>query len=78
MKSAAGSSVTDDLLSIFRVRYYKFRERFGREPAPDEPLFFDPNVLRPAAPEEFRSQLIAAAQAVRVDAEPILALMGLH
>jgi len=61
------------------MRYRAFCERFGRDPEPDEPLFFDPAQEQPVAPEPFviRSQVMAAALAARVDARLVLDLMRL-
>ena len=33
--------MTDDVAEVLRVQREKFVERFGREPGPDDPLFFD-------------------------------------
>ncbi len=45
------------------MRYKAFYDRFGRDPEPDEPLFFDPEQEHPVAPESsvIRAQIIAAA-----------------
>jgi hypothetical protein len=66
-------------LEVFRMRYQAFCERFGRDPEPDEPLFFDPAQQQPVAPEPavIRSQVMAAALAARVDARLVLAFMRL-
>jgi len=65
------------MLKVFRMRYNAFRERFGRDPEPDEPLFFDPAQEQPvvAEPPVIRSQVMAAALAARVDPHPVLDLM---
>jgi hypothetical protein len=64
-------------LEVFRMRYQAFYARFGRDPEPDEPLFFDPEQEQPVAPDGavIRSQIIAAAAAARVDAGLVLDFM---
>jgi len=66
-------------LEVFRRRYQAFCERFGRDPEPDEPLFFDPAQDKPVQPEPdvVRVQVMAAAAAARVDASIVLRLMQL-
>ncbi|MBF6571448.1 MAG: hypothetical protein IVW54_21555 [Candidatus Binataceae bacterium] len=74
------SSVETVILKIAKVRYLAFRERFGRDPFPDEPLFFDPSFDEPTAPpsDEMRDQLLAAASATRSDCVPLLRFFGLQ
>jgi hypothetical protein len=62
------------ILKVFRMRYRAFCERFGRDPEPHEPLFFDPAQEQPMAPESavIRSQVMAAALAARVDPQLVL------
>lgn len=64
-------------LEVFRLRFQAFCDRFGREPEPDEPLFFDPELDQPVAPESavIRSQIVAAATAARVDARLVMEFM---
>jgi hypothetical protein len=61
------------MLKVFRKRY---QARFGRDPEPDELLFFDPAQEQPVAaePPVIRSQVIAAALAARVDPQSVLDL----
>src|SRR5262249_37253923 len=58
------------LIKIASIRYQAFRERFGRDPLPDEPLFFDPISDEPtaSATAEMHGQLLAAASATNSDA----------
>jgi hypothetical protein len=74
------TTIEDELLKIASVRYQAFRDRFGRDPFPDEPLFFDPNLDQPVAPEsvEMRSQILAAASATRSDRDSLLKYFGLE
>ena len=66
-------------LEVFRMRYQAFCDQFGRDPEPDEPLFFDPAQERPVPPDPavIRSQVMAAASAARVDARLVLDFMRL-
>jgi hypothetical protein len=66
------------LLEVAKVRFQLFRERFGREPGPDEPLLFDPDQGIPTASTvaDSRVQLVSAAMASEVDAHDLLNLLG--
>jgi hypothetical protein len=66
------------LMEIARVRFELFRERFGREPGPDEPLLFDPDKGEPteATQADRRVQVVSAAMASEVDANTVLDLLG--
>ncbi len=66
-------------LEVFRMRYRAFCERFGRDPEPDEPLFFDPAQDLPVAPEPavIRAQVLSAASAAGVDGRIVLSFMRL-
>ena len=65
-------------LEVFRMRYQAFCDQFGRDPEPDEPLFFDPAQQIPVPPEPsvIRSQVMEAAAATRVDAKLVLDFMS--
>jgi hypothetical protein len=74
---------TDDglaaaLLEVAKIRYDAFRERFGRDPEPDEPLLFDPDQDEPieASCSERMLQVLAAASVSDVDAVPVLEFLG--
>ena len=66
------------LLEIAKVRFALFRERFGRDPEPDEPLLFDPEQNEPTAATraDSRVQVVSAAVASQVDANAVLGLLG--
>ena len=66
------------LLEVAKVRFALFRERFGRDPGPDEPLLFDPTQEEPtpATRADSRVQVVSAALASEVDAAPVLGLLG--
>jgi hypothetical protein len=67
------------LLRIVRHRVFNFEQRFGREPGVHEPLFFDDGAPVPvqADPNEVKRQIRQAARAEGVDAEKVLAYLGL-
>ncbi len=67
------------LLKVASVRFQAFRDRFGRDPFPDEPLFFDPSEDQPVASGSavMRTQLLAAASATRADRATLLKYFGL-
>jgi hypothetical protein len=66
------------LLEVAKVRFALFRERFGRDPGPDEPLLFDPDQEEPtqATGSDSRVQVLSAAIASEVDPSAILGLLG--
>jgi len=54
--------MTDEVAEVFRVQREKFVERFGREPGPDDPVFFDmPH------PEHVEAAMVADMQAAGID-----------
>ena len=61
------------------MRYRAFCDRFGRDPEPDEPLFFDPAQDHPVAPEPavIRAQVLRAAATAGVDGRMVLNFMRL-
>ena len=66
------------LLEVAKVRFELFRERFGREPGPHEPLLFDPDQGVPTASTvaDSRVQVVSAAMATEVDVCAVLNLLG--
>jgi len=66
------------LLLVIRYRFNAFRELFGREPKPTEPLFFDHSKSRlaKASVGDARVQIETAAVAVGVEAERVLRFIG--
>ena len=67
------------LLEVIRHRFRAFEVKFGRKPAPDEPLFFDPRKSHPvlASQPEIREQIRVAASASQLKVSPILRLLKL-
>jgi hypothetical protein len=66
-------------MRISRLRYQIFRARFGRDPYPDEPLFFDPANDIPVVAEvsQMWTQVMDAAVATRTDALSVMKFLGL-
>jgi hypothetical protein len=66
------------LLEVAKVRYAAFRERFGRDPEPNEPLLFDPDKDEPTAANwaDRRIQVLSAALMTNVDAIMVLQYLG--
>jgi len=77
-KPSLSDPVVAALLEVAKVRFALFRERFGRDPDPDEPLLFDPAQCDPMAASEAdsRVQVVSAAMAKDVDASAVLGLLG--
>lgn len=67
------------LLKLTKQRLDAFRARFGRNPVPGEPPFFDPESDEPvwARPSEIRRQITEAAGAIAPDRRPLLRCFGL-
>jgi len=66
-------------MRIARLRYELFRDRFGRDPYPEEPLFFDPSCDVPVVAEVslMWTQVMDAAVATRTDVLSVMKFMGL-
>jgi hypothetical protein len=54
--------MTPETMAIVQKQIRSFREKFGREPGPKDPLFFNPDSLRPEPfrLEEFQQDTEAA------------------
>ena len=55
-----------------------FKEKFGREPGPDDPLFFDPeyNVPTPLTEAKVKRGLVEAAHKAGLDVDRVLRDLG--
>ena len=55
-----------------------FKEKFGREPGPDDPLFFDPDsdVPIPLSELKLRKELSEAARKAGLDVNRVLSAFG--
>ena len=67
------------LLMIARYRFGAFRAKFGREPKPNEPLFFDPAKCLPAkaSPSQAHAQIESAAVALGIKSAPVMRFLRL-
>lgn len=67
------------LLSVVLIRYQAFRDRFGREPLPDEPLFFNPQADSPvgASPSQLREQFADACRKTGIEPSLLTSLWDL-
>jgi hypothetical protein len=76
----ADSLLATALLQIAKIRYEAFRERFGREPEPNEPLLFDPRADQPVAADstDRTLQVLSAALLINVDSKLVLDYLGLN
>lgn len=66
------------LMAVAQVRYEAFRERFGRDPEPEEPLLFDPYEDEPTAANlsDRTLQVMSAALLCNLDANMVLNYLG--
>ncbi|HVC43462.1 MAG TPA: hypothetical protein VND20_01485 [Candidatus Binataceae bacterium] len=73
------SDIGAAVLKIARLRYRLFHEKFGRDPGPDEPLFFDSSKGEPivASADEMWRQVFDAAAATRTDFLSVMKFLGL-
>lgn len=67
------------LIKVAIYRFGMFREKFGRDPGPNEPLFFDPSSDHPveAADVELRCQVVETARSAGVDPDMVLRFLKL-
>lgn len=73
------SNLGEAMMRIARLRYEMFRAQFGRDPYPDEPLFFDPSRDTPVVAEvsQMWTQVLDASLATRTDALSVMKFLGL-
>ena len=76
--SSASVDLAAALIEVAKVRYEAFRERFGRDPEPDEPLLFNPSEDQPTAANSTDRvlQVVSAAMLCNVDADMVLDYLG--
>jgi hypothetical protein len=67
------------MVKIIQHRFKAFRQAFGRNPLPNEPLFFAENSVspEPARRNQMLRQVTQAADATKVSLEPLLKLLKL-
>jgi hypothetical protein len=60
--------MSPEVTRIMRDRRARFIEKFGREPGPNDPVFFDPNadVPTPWSPEKLQAELLKAMEAANI------------
>jgi hypothetical protein len=77
--SARRLCVRCSIIKVIKYRFKAFRQAFGRNPLPDEPLFFAEDSPSPQAAErdQMMRQLAQAADATMVQLPPLLKFMGL-
>ncbi len=61
-----------------KKQHKMFVEKFGREPGPDDPIFFDPDydVPTPLTSSKLRSELTKAAHKAGLDVDRVLSAFG--
>lgn len=71
--------IEDALIKVAIHRFGMFREKFGRDPGPNEPLFFDPRGDHPVEAEgfELHRQVVETARSAGVDADMVLKFLKL-
>ena len=69
------SPSTPDMVGMFERQLEAFRQKFGREPGPEDPVFFDPIADTPQTinPEIIEWEIAEAMRAVGIDPEIIYA-----
>ena len=67
--------VDEETAKALELQIEAFREKFGREPEPDDPLFFDPDADTPVPidVEEVSAQIIKAMASAGLDPAKIYA-----
>jgi hypothetical protein len=75
----ADAGVAQALLKVAICRYGMFVKKFGRDPKPNEPLFFDPHCDQPTEADavELRRQVLETAGAAGVNADMVLKFLSL-
>jgi hypothetical protein len=70
--------VTPETIAIFQVQLELFRKKFGRDPGPEDPVFFDPkcDVPTPILKSELRESLRKACEKTGVDYSRVLVAFG--
>jgi integrase len=67
--------MTPEVSTIIRKQLRAFRKKFGREPGPDDPVFFDPDAEtpKPISEDWLTEQAVAAMARAGIDAQKIYA-----
>ena len=77
-RAAEAASMKREMQEAIRSQLRLFREKFGREPGPDDPVFFDPDadtpqVCGPEAADRLENQMVEAMSAAGIRPEAIYA-----
>ena len=66
---------TPEMAEVFECQFEAFRQKFGREPGPEDPVFFDPIADTPQLinPEIVEWEIAEAMRAVGIDPDIIYA-----
>jgi len=70
--------IDKELCEAITGQLESFKEKFGREPGPDDPLFFDPDYDMPTPLTEARikRELVEAARKAGLDVHRVLRGLG--
>ena len=73
-----GVKIDDELAEALEQQFKNFKEKFGREMGPDDPIFFDPDcdVPMPLAEAKLKKELIEAARKAGLDVHRVLRGFG--
>jgi hypothetical protein len=68
------------MMKVVQYRFKAFRLAFGRDPLPNEPLFFTENLCPPQIADsgQMIRQLAQAADAMKIPLPPLLRFLGLE
>jgi hypothetical protein len=72
--------VSPETIAIFQVQLELFRKKFGRNPGPEDPVFFDPkcDVPTPILKSELKESLRKACEKTGVDYSRALVSFGFN
>jgi hypothetical protein len=73
-----GVKINNELAEVMEQQLKNFREKFGREMGPDDPIFFDPDcdVPMPLTEAKLKNELIEAACKAGLDVGRVLSAFG--
>ena len=68
-KKSRAIKMDEELRRALERQLERFREKFGREPGPGDPVFFDPDAddPRPLDPAPVEARIVAAMQAAGIE-----------
>lgn len=52
--------ITPRMQEIVESQLQRFREKFGRDPGPNDPVFFDPDAAEPVPIGDFQTKVLEA------------------